>query len=205
MAVKIFNQTWWNNNLDKPQKFNEYLGWLGSENSDSRVFIRENIKNLNIKSIADFGCGPCVEYTALKSEEYEFDYLGIDSCTHLKEVNESKGIPFLNVPVEKTGLKDDSYELSYSRHVFEHLPTFKDALREMIRVSNKYVIHIFFIKPGEENEKNYWAEENLYHNRYSISNIETYLNGNKKVQSFKWVNINDNENALVITLTGIKE
>lgn len=205
MSTKIFNQTWWNNNLNNPQKFNEYIGWLGSKDSDSRIFIRENIKDLNIKSIADFGCGPCVEYTALKSEKYEFDYLGIDSCLHLKEVNESKGISFLNAPVEKTGLEDSSYELSYSRHVFEHLPTFKDALKEMIRVSNKYVVHIFFMKPGDEDKENYWEEENLYHNKYSISSIETYLKKNKKVQSFEWVDINKDENALVITLVSSEE
>lgn len=205
MTTKIFNQTWWNTNLSNPQKFNEYLGWLGNEEANSRVFIRENIKDLDIKSIADFGCGPCVEYTALKSEGYEFDYIGIDSCSVLKEVNESKGIPFLNSPVEKTGLEDSSYELSYSRHVFEHLPTFKDALKEMIRVSSKYVAHIFFIKPGSEDKENYWEEENLYHNTYSKSSIENYLKRNKKIKSYEWVDINESENALVITLVGADE
>lgn len=196
----LFEQTWWNTNLSNPQKFNEYLGWLGNEEANSRVFIRENIKELDIKSIADFGCGPCVEYTALKSEGYKFEYMGIDSCSVLKGINESKGIPFLNSPVEKTGLEDSSYELSYSRHVFEHLPTFKDALNEMIRVSSKYVVHIFFIKPGSEDKESYWEEENLYHNTYSKFSIENYLKENEKVKSYEWMDINDKENALVINL-----
>jgi ubiquinone/menaquinone biosynthesis C-methylase UbiE len=196
----LFKQTWWENNLSNSQKFNEYLGWLGDENAESRVFIRNNIKDLEIKSIADFGCGPCVEYKALTNDEYEFDYIGIDSCTHLKEVNESKGINFLNVPVEKTGLSDNSYELSYSRHVLEHLPTYKDALGEMIRVASKYVVHIFFIKPDNEEKINYWDEENLYHNHYKKSDIEKFLKKNKKIESFEWLDINKDENALVITL-----
>lgn len=198
--TKLFEQTWWNNNLNIPQKFNEYLGWLGDEDADSRVFIRENIKDLEIRSIADFGCGPCVEYTALTSEGYDFNYLGIDSCIHLKELNESKNINFLNAPVEKTGLEDSSYELSYARHVFEHLPTYKDALSEMIRVASKYVVHIFFIKPSDTENINYWEEENLYHNHYIKKDIEKYLKKNSKVKSFEWMDITDKENALVITL-----
>ena len=196
----LFKQTWWDNNLSDTQKFNEYLGWLGNENAESRVFIRENIKDLEIKSIADFGCGPCVEYNALTSDGYEFDYLGIDSCVHLKELNESKGINFLQAAVEKTGLEDNSYELSYSRHVFEHLPTYKDALKEMIRVASKYVVHIFFIKPNDEEKIDHWEQENLYHNHYKKTDIETYLKRNKKVKSFEWLDINDSENALVISI-----
>jgi ubiquinone/menaquinone biosynthesis C-methylase UbiE len=200
MVTKIFKQTWWDDNLKKEYRFNEYLGWLGDSNVESRVFIRDNIKELGIKSIADFGCGPCVDYKSLKNDGYEFDYLGIDSCVHLKEVNESENIPFLKSPVEKTGLKDNTYELSYSRHLFEHLPSYKDALKEMIRISSKYVVHIFFIKPSEEENINYWEEENLYHNQYSKNDIEKYLTRNKKVKSFEWMDINDKENALVITL-----
>lgn len=194
----LFKQTWWDDNLKN--RFDDYLGWLGDSTADSRVFIRDNIKKLEIKSFADFGCGPCLEYTALKDEGYEFDYMGIDSCVHLKEINESKGISFINAPVEKTGLKKNAYELSYSRHVFEHLPTYKDILDEMIRVASKYVVHIFFIKPGEEEKINYWEEENLYHNNYCKQEIEEHLSSNPKVKSFEWMDINQNENALVITL-----
>lgn len=196
--TNLFKQTWWDDNLKN--RFNDYLGWLGDSTADSRVFIRDNIKELEIKSFADFGCGPCLEYTALKDEGYVFDYMGIDSCIHLKELNESKGIPFINAPVEKTGLKKNSYELSYSRHVFEHLPTYKDVLNEMIRVASKYVVHIFFIKPEDKEKINYWDEENLYHNTYSKAEIEGYLLNIPKVKSFEWVDINDKETALIVNL-----
>jgi len=198
--TKVFEQTWWNNNLKNSGKFNEYLGWLGSKEADSRVFINEKIKELEIKSIADFGCGPCVDYITLRDEGYEVDYLGIDSCTHLKEYNESRQINFLNCPVEKTSLEDNTYELSYSRHVLEHLPTYKDCLKEMIRVSSKYVVHIFFIKPGDEEKIAHWSQENLYHNCYKKTDIESYLKRNKKVSSFEWIEINDSENALLVRL-----
>ena len=198
---ELFEQTWWNKNLKNKSRYNDYRGWLGDLNAPSRVFIRENIQDMGIKSIADFGCGPCLEYIGLKENGYKFDYLGIDSCIHLKEENESKGINFINKPIEETGLEDNSYELSYSRHVYEHLPTYKDALTEMIRVASKYVVHIFFITPTEEEEKiNYWPEENLYHNVYQKSDIESFLNENSKVESFEWLDITEKETAIVITL-----
>ena len=200
MKKELFKQTWWNNNLDKSNMFKEYLGWLEGPNAESRVFIRENIKDLEIKSIADFGCGPAVEYTALTEEGYEFEYLGIDSCEHLKEYNESRGIPFTIAPVEKTGLKKNSYELAYSRHVFEHLPTYEDILDEMIRVASKYVVHIFFIKPGDKDNEHRELDvpNQLYHNRYVREEIEAYLKKHKGVESFEWVDINKKEIALSI-------
>tara|TARA_A100001035_G_scaffold85724_1_gene66507 strand:+ start:895 stop:1500 length:606 start_codon:yes stop_codon:yes gene_type:complete len=200
MKKELFKQTWWDNNLNNSGKFSEYLGWLGNSDAESRNFIRENIKDLEIKSFADFGCGPCVEYTALTEDGYEFEYLGIDSCVHLKEYNESRDIPFINAPVEKTGLKKNSYEMAYSRHVFEHLPTYKDILTEMIRVADKYVVHIFFIKPTDEEKIIFDEPNNLYHNRYVKEEIESFINENKDVDSFEWIDINQQENALVITL-----
>jgi ubiquinone/menaquinone biosynthesis C-methylase UbiE len=194
--TEIFKQTWWDNNLEN--RLDDYLGWLGDRDVESRVFIRDNIKEMEIKSIADFGCGPCIEYRALTEDGYEFDYLGIDSCIHIKDIIEKYEIPFLQSPVEHTGLEDSSFELSYSRHVLEHLPTYKDALGEMIRVSNKYVAHIFFIKPSDTEKINYWEGENLYHNTYSKQDIEEYLNANAKVKSFEWLDINDDENVLII-------
>ena len=199
----IFTQTWWDDNLEN--RFDDYLKWLGDKNAESRVFIRDNIKKMEVKSIADFGCGPCIEYTALTEDGYEFKYLGIDSCIHIKGVTDELKIPFLKAPIEKTGLEDGSFELSYSRHVLEHLPTYKDALEEMIRVSNKYVLNVFFIKPTNDEKINYWKEENLYHNTYSKGEIENCLKKNSKVESFGWIDINDKENALVVNIRRVIE
>jgi len=196
----LFKQTWWNDNLKNSKKLNEFLGWIGDTNAQSRVVIRDKIKNLRVKSIADFGCSSCVEYRALTSDNYKFEYLGIDCCVHLEKMNISENIPFLNSYVEDTGLDENSYELSYSRHVLEHLPKFEDALNEMIRVASKYVVHIFFMKPQDKYIGSFWKNENLYHNTYCIFDIENFLKNNSKVECFEWIDINDQENALFITL-----
>ena len=49
MKKELFKQTWWDNNLNNSGKFSEYLGWLGNSDAESRNFIRENIKDLEIK------------------------------------------------------------------------------------------------------------------------------------------------------------
>lgn len=197
---ELFKQTWWDKNLGNKRIFSEYLNWLGNETSNSREFIRDNIKELEIKSIADFGCGPALEYKALKSEGYDFEYIGIDSCVHIEDLSKENDIPFINVPVEETGLDDNSYELSYSRHVLEHLPTYKDALNEMIRVARKYVVHIFFIKPTDSEKIVYDDPNNLYHNRYVKEEIEDFINLNQKVESFEWVDIDEKEVALTLKI-----
>lgn len=196
-----FQQVWWNNNLSDTDTYQLYLKWIGDHDSESRKFFRDNfIKKLNIKSMADFGCGPCIDYQGLRLELYDIEYLGIDSCKHLESINVNNNINFLYSPIETTPIEDNKYELSYSRHVLEHLPSFETALSEMIRVSSKYVAHIFFIKPTVISKINYDENTKLYHNQYSIFNIEQFLSHNSKVSKFTWTNINNDENILFINL-----
>jgi ubiquinone/menaquinone biosynthesis C-methylase UbiE len=194
----MFKQTWWDNNLNS--RLNEYLSWLGDKDTESRIFIRNFIKNKCIKSMVDFGCGPAIEYTSLLNEKYPIIYLGVDSCIHIKEINENKNIPFLYSNIEETNITSNSYELSYSRHVLEHLDTYKILLNEMIRIANTYVLNIFFIKPSENEIINYCNHDNLYHNVYSKIDIESTLKLNPKVKEYTWVNINKNEIALIINM-----
>ena len=70
----------------------------------------------------------------------------------------------------------------------------------MIRVADKYVVHIFFIKPTDEEKIIFDEPNNLYHNRYVKEEIESFINENKDVDSFEWIDINQQENALIITL-----
>lgn len=192
----MFDQTWWNNNLKN--RYNEYLKWLGDESSESRIFIKQYIKDNNIKSMVDFGCGPAVEYYNLKKDDYEIEYLGIDSCIHIRDIHNKDNMPFLFSNVDSDiDIKNDSYELSYSRHVLEHLPEYKTMLSNMIRISKKYIVNIFFIKPSDKEAINFDKHDNLYHNRYCKKDIEQFLQ-NLNINDFKWIEINNNECALVI-------
>lgn len=190
----MFKQTWWDNNLKT--RFSEYLSWLGDTDADSRKFIKQYIKDANIHSLVDFGCGPALEYYNLKNDNYDVDYLGVDSCLHIKELHEKNKVPFLYSNVEESGLEDNMYELCYTRHVLEHLPTYTKMLDEMIRISNKYMVIIFFIKPSDFEKINFSSTDNLYHNTYKRNDIEKFIEN--KVSTYKWIDINDKEVALVM-------
>jgi len=84
--------------------------------------------------------------------------------------------------------------------VLEHLPTYKDALNEMIRVASKYVVHIFFIKPTDSEKIVYDEPNNLYHNRYVKEEIEDFISSNETVESFEWVDIDEKEVALTLKI-----
>jgi hypothetical protein len=69
----------------------------------------------------------------------------------------------------------------------------------MIRIGKFEACHIFFIKP-HSNKTVTNHDGTLYHNTYSIQEIESFLSRNPKVSSWKWVDINKEENALHILL-----
>lgn len=194
-----FKQTWWDNNL--PNRFDEFNTWIGDKTAQSKSYFREYVIKKNYKTLIDVGCGNASEYFGYKEECPELEYLGIDSCKVLYDKNIENGVPMLLSSGENTNLIDSHSDVVFARHVFEHQPSFLPVLSEMIRIGSKEVIHVFFIAPGDNDEHiGYDNSENLYHNRYSKSDIEEYLLLNKKVESFLWDIINNSETALVVKL-----
>ncbi len=193
---EIFEQTWWQKNLDS--KIEIFASWIGDYNSESKVLARNYISSKGYKSIVDCGCGLCTEYFGYKADNYVIDYVGVDATPKLVELAKSKGIDVRQGYIEKIPLPDNFAEVSYIRHIVEHLPSFEPAVKEAIRIASKEVIVIFFIKPDDSTIINFDPSERLYHNKYSKSDIERSLNENPKVKSFNWIDINQNEILLSI-------
>lgn len=194
-----FAQTWWDKNLG--QKFNEFKSWIGDSTAESKVFVRKYVAEQGFKSIVDFGCGPATEYFGYKNDNYDIQYMGVDSSWVLYSHITSQGVPALHSPVEEVAIPDSSFEVAFSRHVLEHLPTFRECLGEMIRVGQKEVINVFFIEPTEEAQKiDFYEPDQLFHNRYNLKDIEDFCNENPKVKSLRWVRINTKEVMLNLTL-----
>jgi ubiquinone/menaquinone biosynthesis C-methylase UbiE len=192
-----FKQTWWDNHL--PTRFEEFISWVGPSNNISKVFFRNYVKNKQYKSLIDLGCGNATEFFAYQKEYPELSYLGIDSSVFLYNTNTSLGVNMWNSPAENTGLLDNHSEVVFSRHLLEHQPQFQPVLKEMIRLASKEAIHVFFIPPKDNPEHiGYDSSQNLYHNRYNKNDIETFVKGNEKIQSFKWIKISEEECALSI-------
>jgi ubiquinone/menaquinone biosynthesis C-methylase UbiE len=192
-----FKQTWWDSNLTT--QFDQFKNWVGDSNAESKVYFRNYIKKFNFKNVLDVGCGPATEFYGFQKDNIILDYTGVDSSKILNQINTEKGIPMILSDADKIPVNDSSYELVFSRHVLEHQPSYEGVLSEMIRCASIMAAHIFFIKPLNEPTKIVFDKDsNLYHNVYSREDIENYLNSNKKVSHYDWLEINHNENLLVI-------
>lgn len=194
---QVFQQTWWDKNLQT--KLEEFKGWVGDHTEEAKVYVRKHVEANNYKSIVDCGCGPATEFFGYKEDEYNIEYLGVDSSNFLIEHNSSRGVPMTYSSIEDIQLPDSSYEVAFSRAVCEHLPTYKNAISELIRVASKEAINVWFIKPDTEEEKIvYDKENNLYHNKYNKNEVEELLKSNTKVKSWRWEEINNKESVLFI-------
>lgn len=192
-----FKQTWWDDNLSK--RFEEFSSWIGSSESASKVFFRNYVKEKQYQSIIDLGCGTATEFFAYQKEYPEISYLGVDSSQFLCDRNSELGVPMWNSSAENTSITDNHSDVVFSRHVLEHQPNFQPVLTEMIRLAGKEAIHVFFIPPGDNVEHiGYDSSENLYHNRYNKSDIESFLKNNSKVKNFQWLPISNDEVAISI-------
>lgn len=183
---------WWNNNIND-YTLSQFKSWVGDFNSHSKKVTRDYIIKNNYKSIIDMGCGLCDMYYGFKNDNYKIDYVGVDSCDYFLNLAKSKNINVIKGLIgEKLNIEDNKYDVVYSRHVLEHLPTYKQALGEFIRIAKKEVIIVFFIKP-QENEKIVFNND-LYHNTYSKKDINNFIVN----YDFRWEDINSQEELLFI-------
>lgn len=199
MTENRFEQTWWDKNLG--QKFNEFKSWIGDFTAESKVFVRNYVRLKDHKSLVDFGCGPATEFFGYKSDGYDIEYMGVDSSWILYSHGLERGVPILYSPVEEVALPDSSYDVAFSRHVLEHLPTFRECLGEMIRIGRKEAVNVFFIEPGSDPEKiDFYQPDQLFHNKYNKQDIEDFCRSNPKVKELRWERVNDKEVVLFLDL-----
>lgn len=182
--------SWWNNNAK--ERINDFKVWTGDLNQPSKIYFRQHVINNNYKSMIDCGCGLAEDFFGFQQDQYQIEYTGLDSCKFFIETNLSKNIKMVDAELDgNLPLSDNSYDCVYCREVLEHLPHYKNAISELIRIAKKEVIIVFFIPPGDSEDINYWQEQDLYHNKYSILDMENYLLKNSKVKGFFWKDIDD--------------
>jgi len=150
------------------------------------------------------GCGTCTIGTGLKQQDIDIDYVGVDSCKYFVENSTSVGHNVIESDIRDVRcVKNNSYDIVFGRHVMEHQDNFIDLLSEMIRIGKYEIIHIFFIKPIEgPSVISYDPKTNLFHNQYSIKDLEEVLIKHPRVKKYFWIDINKDECALHVHLTG---
>lgn len=170
--MKISN--WWNDNMND-EMLSTFKGWVGDFNTTSKKIVREYTISKKYESLLDVGCGLCDTYYGYKNDNYEIKYTGLDSCEYFIKNAKEKNIDIIESDMNNINIKDESFDIVYGRHILEHLPTYKPALSEFIRISKRETIIIFFIKPQDKEYIHYNNGNDLYHNIYSKKDIEQFL------------------------------
>jgi len=124
------------------------------ERKDSKVRrIAENfIINNDIKSFVDIGCNTGAMFFRMRDRGWKGKYIGIDNNQKAldmanKLLEAYRGLEFRNHDVSNIdSCADGSTELIYSKDVIEHLNCYTDIMKEMFRISSKYILLSTFIK-----------------------------------------------------------
>ena len=158
-------------------------GMLEDENNRQRIIITADLIPNDVKTLADIGCGNGVFLNYLKTNNTNLDLTGIDrSETALKFVKTKKqqgdivSLPF----------SDEHFDCVSCLEVIEHLPVpiYETALKELCRISKKYVI--ISVPYAEKIEDSYTKcpkclsifNYELHLRKYEKTDIEILLNSN---------------------------
>ncbi|HRN78491.1 MAG TPA: class I SAM-dependent methyltransferase [Candidatus Dependentiae bacterium] len=194
------HEQWWFKNMD--QSIKTLRCWLGDENAESRVKMRKHIQKKGYKNILDVPCGLCTEFAGYIKDGINIKYYGADITPQLVAYGKELGLDVVQASIEDLPYESSFFDVCYARHILEHLSYYKKAIDELIRVANKEVLIIFFIKPSDTEEIYSTVSRGalIYHNQYNKSMLEAYVKSHDKVSTIKWEHINDKESALHIYL-----
>jgi ubiquinone/menaquinone biosynthesis C-methylase UbiE len=104
--------------------------------------LANEIKKLNVNSILDAGCGEGFTLEYLRVRSIGKTYEGIDFLQKAVEIGNKvhPKIILKKASIYELPYKDNSFDLVLSTEVLEHLEDPKKALKEIFRVSKKYVL-----------------------------------------------------------------
>lgn len=185
---------WWDHSLDDEGRMKWFKAGLAGSDSKSRKVVKEHIIDQGHQSMLDCGAGPCLDWPNYKDV---IDYRACDFAERWEKQAAEKGIPFLRSSIEDIKLPDNSVDVTYCRHVLEHLYFYEKALTELIRVASKEVVVIFFnMNDGIEWDNTCILDSGdetvrFYNNQYSPRTVEKFVLKNPKVQEIKWQAIED--------------
>jgi hypothetical protein len=197
-------ELWWENNLENTVSYATFREWLGNVNAESRVAMRNHIKKMGYKSLVDVPSGLCLDYWGLKKEEIQISYLGVDITSKLVKLAVDQSIPVIRGSIESLPLSDNQFDVSYARHILEHLDSYERAINELIRVGRKETLIVFFIKPEIDSPDQIKPcvidGYVIFHNIYNKTNLEKFVLSNPKTSKIEWEDVNDKETILHIYL-----
>ncbi len=198
------NTNWWDANFDQAVSKETLISWWGDQQAPSRVALRHHITQKEYHSILDVGFGLLTDYDGFKQTGMHIDYHGVETSQKFYQRALNLGVPVSLASIEALPFDNLHFDLTYARFVLEHLPSYKRALLELIRVAKHEACVTFFLKPLDRprdhihqvNENGY----SLYHNSYSRPHIEAFLHKHPRVQTIQWEPLNQQEELLHVYL-----
>lgn len=183
------HERWWTDNWDtQRQKLHD---WLTSSQEPSRGMIVQMVDAEYAAnhpdgeydqpiSVLECGVGFYIDYERYWAARHYVQYHGLDVTPQIVEVGWSRGLTVWEGSIEAIPCQDNAFDVVYCRHVLEHLPTWHDALLEMLRVARDRVIVAFFLLDTENAADRIYYNTvddvpNTYHNVYSRANISRWL------------------------------
>lgn len=190
------HEIWWGKNFKDPL-------WLGGIQMASRARMRDHVVKKGYQSILDIPCAYCIEYDGFMANGIAIDYQGMDITLSMIESCQERGIKAIQGSIEDVPLDDSSVDVTYSRHILEHLDYYEKSIRQLVRVARKESIIVFFIKPEpapDHIKPEIFNNDMLYHNRYDLRKLEGFITSLSKVDSFEWEHVDSAEVILHIYL-----
>jgi len=174
------NRPEWETN---PQKYIDLLK-VEPLATTSQPHLLRTLHDNNYKTMLECAFGGADDAVKIYEEFPDIIYTGIDRTeVFIDRANELFQFPnfnFLLANMEKMPFPDNSFDFVYGKYIFEHLPHYKTALKEMVRVAKKRVIVVFFkpLLPGELDEIHpNMRTTGVHENLYARAPLERFVRG----------------------------
>lgn len=149
-----------------------------------KTFLKE-LKKLDIKSVLDVGCGEGFILNKLRKENIGSLWEGIDYSKDAIEIGK-KIHPYLNLKQESiydSKYRDNSFDLVICTEVLEHLEDPSKALKEVLKISKKFVL---LSVPNEPlfllSNFTQWGKDIGHINHWSFFGFEKFVKENAGVE-----------------------
>jgi ubiquinone/menaquinone biosynthesis C-methylase UbiE len=166
--MKVFEKHW--QDLKQVTRFNWHLDQV------PRDYYLDIIKEYDVKSFLDVGCGTGITYKVLSEGGFDGLYAGLDITPKFIEKLAEKH-PEASWDVgrcQDLPYKDNSFDLVTCRALLEHLPDPELAIHEMARVSKGTVVIVWHLVPKPREKMRFLEKQGVFNNTY----------GNKRIQGF---------------------
>lgn len=178
-----YYERWWQEN--HATRGDDLRRWLVESDTSSRAAVAEIADTLAASgrdrlTVLECGPGVYVDADTIWRDRPAVRYAAIDVTPAIVADGTAKGLDVRIGSVEAIPYPARSFDLVYCRHVLEHLPSYRQALTEMIKVASRVAVAVFWRLDTEaETDVILWntVEDvpDTFHNMYAQKAVTAWL------------------------------